>query len=88
MPLCLLLQLQLQLQLQFIFLITVLFIWFTITEAGVLRKKSIIVTASVKTCLIADPNSTYLDTRNLIGEFSTTLKFGPNIPLTYHYCLV
>ena len=37
--------------------------------------------------LIADPNSTYLESRNLTCEFGTTLKLGPNIPLTLHYCL-
>ena len=45
-------------------------------------------TGSAKTCLVADPNSTHLETRNLTCEFITTLKLGPNIPLTYHYCLM
>ena len=41
-------------------------------------------TGSTKTYLIA----AYLETRNLTCEFSTTLKLGPNVHLTYHYCLV
>jgi len=32
--------------------------------------------------LIADPNSTYLETRNLTCEFGTTLKLGLNVLLT------
>ena len=45
-----------------------------------------IVTGTAKRGLIADPNCTYLKFNNLTCEFSTTLKFGPNISLTYHYC--
>ena len=41
------------------------------------------VTGSAKRGLIADPNSTYLKSHNLTCEFGTTLKLGPNIPLTY-----
>ena len=37
---------------------------------------------------MADPNSTYLETRNLTCEFGTTLKLGPDIPVTQHYYLV
>ena len=40
------------------------------------------VTGSAKTGVIADPNSTYLETYNLTCEFVSTLKLGPNIPLT------
>ena len=39
------------------------------------------VIGSVKRSLIADPNSTYLETHNLTYEFNTTLKLGPNIVL-------
>jgi len=38
------------------------------------------VTGSAKRGLIADPHCTYLESHNLICEFSATLKFGPNIP--------
>ena len=48
----------------------------------------IFVTGSAKRDLIADPNHTHLESHNLTCEFSTTLKLGPNIPLTFHYCLV
>ena len=48
----------------------------------------LIVTGSVKRGLIADPSCTYLESHNLTSEFSTILKFGPDVPLTYHYCLV
>ena len=46
------------------------------------------VTGSAKRGLIADPNLTYLETRNLTCEFGTTLKLCLNVPLAYHYCLV
>ena len=46
------------------------------------------VTGSAKSSLIADPNSTYLESYNLTCELGTTLKLGPNIFLTYHYCVV
>ena len=45
-------------------------------------------TDSAKRDLIADPNHAHLESHNLTFEFSTTLKLGPNIPLTVHYCLV
>jgi len=45
-------------------------------------KLSAFVTGSAKRGLIADPNSTYLETHNLTCEFVTTLKLGRNIPLT------
>ena len=48
----------------------------------------IIVTSSTKRGLIADSNSTYLESHSLTCEFSTTLKFGPNISQTYLYYLV
>ena len=50
--------------------------------------KILYVTCSVKRGLIADPNSTYLETRNLTCEYFTTLKLGPIIALAYHYCVV
>ena len=46
------------------------------------------VTNSAKRDLIADPNSTHLESHNLTCEFGTTLKLGPNIPLAYYYCVV
>ena len=46
------------------------------------------VTGSAKKGLIADLNSTYLETRNSTCEFGTTLKLGANVPLTYNYYLV
>ena len=48
----------------------------------------IYVTGFAKRGLIADPNSTYLETHDLTCEFGTTLKLGPNVSLTYHYYLV
>ena len=45
-------------------------------------------TGSAKRGLIADPNNTYLETRNLTCEYDTTLKLGPIIALAYHYCVV
>ena len=50
--------------------------------------KNLNVTGSVKRGLTADPNRTYLESHNLTCEYSTILKFGPNMPLVYHYCLV
>jgi len=38
--------------------------------------------------VVADPNSTYLEKHNYICEIGTTLKVGPNIPLTYVALLV
>ena len=38
-------------------------------------------TGSAKGGLIADPNSTYLETHNLTFKFGTTLKVGPNVLL-------
>jgi len=38
-------------------------------------------TGFVKRSLIADPNSTYLESCNLTCEFDATLKFGPKILL-------
>ena len=38
--------------------------------------------------LIADPNRTHLQSHNLTCELSITLKFGPNVSLTYYYCLM
>ena len=52
------------------------------------KESSIFVTSSAKRGLIADPNSIYLEFHNLTCEFTTTLKLGPNIPLTCHYCVV
>ena len=46
------------------------------------------VTGSAKRGVIADPNHTHLECHILTCEFSTTLKLGPNIPPTLHYCLV
>jgi len=43
--------------------------------------KEIFVTGSGKRGLIADSNSTHLETRNLTCEFGATLKLGPKIPL-------
>ena len=40
------------------------------------------VTGSAKVGLVADPNSTYLESCNLTSEYSTTLILGPNVPLT------
>ena len=42
---------------------------------------SLYVTGSAKRGLIADPNSTHLESHNLTCEFGTTLKLDPNIPL-------
>ena len=41
-------------------------------------------TSFTKKGRIADPNSKYLENRNLsiASEFGTTLKLGPNVPLT------
>ena len=36
-----------------------------------------------KSGLIADPNSTYLETCNLTCEYGNNLKLGPNIQLLY-----
>ena len=46
------------------------------------RACSLIVTGSAKRGPIADPNCTHLKSLNLTCEISTTLKLGPNIPLT------
>ena len=46
------------------------------------------VTGSAKMGLVADSNGTYLKTCNLTYKFGATLKIGPNIVLTQHYCLV
>ena len=43
--------------------------------------KSLHVTGSAKKGLIADSNSTYLETHNLTWEYVTALKLGPIIPL-------
>ena len=63
-------------------------------SANVFRKLSVVhynliqvmshyyVTSSTKRGLIADPNCTHLEFLNSTCEFSTTLKLGPNIPLT------
>ena len=49
---------------------------------------SLFVTSSAKRGLIADPNSTYLESHNLTCELCTTLKLGSITFLTYHYCVV
>jgi len=41
------------------------------------------VTGSAKQGLITDPNSTYLENRNLTCEFGTALKLGPSIVLLF-----
>ena len=35
---------------------------------------------------LANPNSIFLESCNLIYEFGTALKLGPNIPPAQHYC--
>ena len=44
-----------------------------------MQKNHINVTGSTKRGLIADTNSTYLESCNLTYEFGTALKLGPNV---------
>ena len=37
---------------------------------------------------MADSDSTCLEPHNLTCEFGKTLKLGPIVLLTYHYCLL
>ena len=47
----------------------------------------IYVTGSADKGLVADPNSTYLESCSWTCEFGTALKLSPNIPLIYQYCV-